>query len=171
MFIKPVEYGSKIYSQIYEDEDEFLSPFKPLDIIKKSCEYFGVDYESRRKGTKLLIGYSRKLPIIIEPTSNIFFIPTISPDDPRCIWFSHEHVKDYYRVATQQTMVIFRNNQSYIFPVSYSTFNTQILRTSYLKTKLMQRIEFNKKKLFLLMHGPNTFKASESSEFYLKDPK
>ncbi|WP_242637846.1 MULTISPECIES: competence protein ComK [Bacillaceae] len=169
MYIKPAEYGNKIFSTIVEPEDEFLSPFKPLDLIKNSCAFYGVDYESRRKGTKLLIDYSRKLPIVIEPINNIYAFCTTSPEDPNCIWFFLEHIKDYRRASARQTLVIFRNDNSFTFPVSYSTFNTQMLRTSYLQTKLMQRVELNKKKLFYLLHGPQLSKASESGEFYLKD--
>ncbi|USK56526.1 competence protein ComK [Cytobacillus solani] len=45
MVVMPLAYGSKIYSQIWELEDEFISPFKPIDIIKKSCTFFGSSYE------------------------------------------------------------------------------------------------------------------------------
>src|SRR4051812_32643745 len=128
MYIEPVEYGSKIYSHAVELEDEFLSPYKPLDIIKNSCAYFGVDYESRKRGTRNLIGYNRKIPIVIEPTNHMFFFPTASPDSPECIWFSHEHIENCHRVAAQQTLIIFRNKQSRVFPVSYSTIQTQMLR-------------------------------------------
>jgi len=171
MYIEPVEYANKIYSHIVEVEEEFLSPFKPLQNIKNSCDYFGVDYESRRKGTRLLIDYSRRLPIVIEPINKIYAFCTASPGDPKSIWIFPAHVKDYRRVSARQTLVIFRNNQSRIFPVSYSTFNTQMLRTSYLQTKLMQRVEFNNKKLFYLLHGPKSSTASESIEFYLEDRK
>lgn len=37
MMITPTSYGSKTYSQIIELKDEFLYPFRPIDIIKKSC--------------------------------------------------------------------------------------------------------------------------------------
>ncbi len=174
MFLAPSEYGRKIYSKVVEVEDEFLSPFKPLDIIKRSCNYFGVDYESRKRGTRQLIGYSRKIPIAIEPTTHIFFFPTTSPNRPECIWISHEHVENYRRVGAHQTMITFQNKQSYTFPVSFSTIEGQMLRTSLLKTKLLQRIESNERKLFYLLHGPKPLKASEGSqdyagEIYLKD--
>ncbi|WP_235846925.1 competence protein ComK [Neobacillus soli] len=171
MFLKPVEYGGKIYTLIVEIKDEFLSPLKPLDIIKNSCKYYGVDYDSRKRGTRQLIGYSRKIPIVIEPTTHIYFFPTKSPGDPECIWISLEHVEDYLRLAAQQTKVFFQNKKSYVFPVSFSTINTQMLRTSFLKTKLLQRIENNERKLFYLQYRPKSLKASESSEFYLNDPK
>ncbi|MGM9956220.1 MAG: competence protein ComK, partial [Peribacillus sp.] len=32
LMVMPINYGSKIYSRIIELEDEFISPFKPLDI-------------------------------------------------------------------------------------------------------------------------------------------
>jgi competence protein ComK len=169
MYIKPEEYGNRLFARIGEVEEEILSPLKPFSIIQKSCAYYGVDYEGRRKGTRLLIDYSRKLPIVIEPINNIYTFCTASPESPKCIWFFAEHIKDYRRISTRETLVIFRNNQSQIFPVSYSTFNTQMLRTSYLQMKLMQRVEFSKKKLAFLLHGPKTSKASESNELYSND--
>ncbi|EFV78994.1 hypothetical protein HMPREF1013_00878 [Bacillus sp. 2_A_57_CT2] len=45
MIIKPLAYGLKVYSQIWELDDEVTSPFKPIDIIKSSCKYFGSSYE------------------------------------------------------------------------------------------------------------------------------
>jgi competence protein ComK len=168
MFIKPIAYGSKIYSEIFEVEDEFLSPFKPLDIIRNSCEYYGSDYEGRRNGTKQLVGYAHKIPIAIDPTNRIFFFPTTSPSRQECIWISHEHVKDYERVNPQETLILFNNNQSFIFPVSCSSIISQLERTAYLRTKLMQRIEYNEKKSFYLLQRPKAMEASEDSYQYGK---
>jgi competence protein ComK len=176
MYIEPITYGGKIYSRAVELEDEYLSPYKPLEIIKKSCNYFGVDYESRKRGTRQLIGYSRKLPIIVEPTYHIYFFPTVSPLIPECIWISFEHVETYQRLAAHKTMIIFRNKQSHIFPVSVSTIEGQMLRTSLLKTKLLQRIESSGRKLFYIGDAPKLLNALEKSRKYdvdshSKDPK
>jgi competence protein ComK len=176
MFLQSIDYGSKVYTNVFEVEDEFISPFKPLDIVKKSCDYFGCDYESRKKGTRQLIGYSRKIPIAIEPTSHLFFFPTTSPNRPECIWISHDHVEYYHRIAPQQTLITFRNKQSHLLPVTFSTIEGQMLRTSLLKTKLMQRIEENGRKLYYFMNKPADLMASENLDqygkrFYLKDKK
>jgi competence protein ComK len=168
MFVKPIAYGSKVYSEIFEVEDEFLSPFKPLDIIRNSCEYYGSDYEGRRNGTKQLVGYAHKIPIAIDPTNRIFFFPTTSPSRQECIWISHEHVKDYDRINPQETVILFNNNQSFKFPVSCSTIISQLERTAYLRTKLMQRIEYNEKKSFYLLQRPKAMEASEDSYQYGK---
>ena len=177
MLLLPVEYGSKIYSKVIEAEDEYLSPFKPLDIIKKGCDYFGVSYESRKKGTSQLIGYNRKIPIAIEPTNRLFFFPTTSPKSPECIWIAHEYVENYTRVRPNQTLITFRNKQSHIFSVPFGTIETQMLRTALLKTKLLQRIENNQRKSFYLLHGQKSSKASErfsaygNDEIFSKEPK
>lgn len=166
MFIKPSVYGSKIYSQIIEVEDEYLSPFKPLDIIKKSCEYFGSDYEGRKHGTRQLMGITHKSPIAIDPTNRIFFFPTTSPNRPECIWISNEHVDTYDRISPQETLITFHNKQSFKFPVPFSSINNQVLRTSHFVKKLMQRIEYHERKSFYLMPRAKTVEASEPSSNY-----
>lgn len=166
MFITPLAYGSKIYSQIYELEDEFVSPFKPIEIIKKSCEYFSSSFEGRKEGTKQLIGITHKVPIVIDPTNFIYFFPTTSPTRSECIWISHEHVMDYRRTAPHQTEVVFRNKQSYIFPISHSSFDNQVLRTALLRTKLMQRIGQTERKSFYLINKPKVIEASENGREY-----
>ncbi|OLS36524.1 transcriptional regulator [Bacillus sp. MRMR6] len=169
MFIKPVTYGSKTYSEIFEVEDVFLSPFKPLDIIKNSCDYFGCDYEGRKKGTKLLIGTTHKIPIAIDPTNRIFFFPTQSPNRQECIWISHEHVIDYSRVSPQETLITFHNKQTYQFPISFNSINNQIQRTSHLRTTLMQRIEYNERKSYYMLQRSKSLEASEPPHKYGKD--
>jgi competence protein ComK len=166
MFIKPVIYGSKVYSEIYELEDEYLSPFKPLEIIKKSCEYFSSSFEGRKDGTKQLIGITHKVPIVIDPTNFIYFFPTTSPTRSECIWISHEHIMDYQRIDSRQTRVIFQNKQSFILPVSRSSFSNQMLRTALLKTTLMQRSGQMERKSFYLTNRSKVIEASESSREY-----
>jgi len=169
MFLLPYTYGSKVYSRIFELEDEFLSPFKPLDIIKKSCEYFSSSYEGRKAGTKQLLGMTHKLPIVIDPTNSIYFFPTTSPSRSECIWVSHGNIENYHRVAPKKTEVLFRNNQTFVFPISDSSFKNQLYRTDRLKWKLTQRISQTGRKSFYLVNKPKFLKTSESPDEYGKD--
>lgn len=169
MFIKPEIYGSKIYSQIVEIEDELLSPFKPTEIIKRSCEYFGNTFEGRQKGSKLLMGITHKVPIVIDSTNLMYFFPTTSPVRPECIWISHENVLRHRRFSSNQTLVTFQNKQSYLFPISYTSFENQLLRTALLRTKLMQRIDSMERKTFYLKQRPTFLEASEAQHRYGKN--
>ncbi|HZG70199.1 MAG TPA: competence protein ComK [Chondromyces sp.] len=141
MFIVPKQYGSKIYSKVVELHESFISPFKPIDLVKKSCEYFGSSYDGRREGTKTLINVERKAPIIIDSYTSIYLFPTMSPTKPGCIWISHSHVVAHRRLNSQETLVTFQNGESYTLPVSPSTFSTQMGRTAMLRVRMDQNIK------------------------------
>lgn len=162
MIILPEEYGSRTYTRVIELEEEYLSPFRPIEVIKKSCSYFGSSYEGRREATKQLTGITHKIPIIIDPISSIYFMPTSSPTKPNCIWVSQEHVLYHRRVDAQSTKVTFRNRSSIILPVSHHSFENQLLRTSMLRTKFMQRMKETERKALYLLHGP---KYSDSQSY------
>ncbi|MCQ6274378.1 competence protein ComK [Bacillus sp. V3B] len=163
--ILPVQYGGKLYSQIYQlDDDELYSPFKPLELIKRSCRLFASSYEGRKEGSRQLIGVTHKIPITIDSTNLMYFFPTISPKKSQCAWVSHEHVLHYEKVDSTNTLVIFRNKESVIIPISVYSFDNQMLRTALLRTKLMQRIgEYDRKTMIVYR---NSSKASERKSTY-----
>jgi competence protein ComK len=166
MIIKPLPYGLKVYSQIWELGEELTSPFKPIDIIKKSCRFFGSSYEGRKEGTRQLTGITHKAPITIDPTNFIYFFPTTSPSNPECIWIAQEHILYYKRTDDGNTQAVFKNKQSFILPVSYNTFNNQLLRTALLKTTLISRIEESERKALYFLNGSRSLNASERAGAY-----
>lgn len=137
MVVMPFVYGSKIYSKIYEYNQESISPFKPLDIIKESCELFGSTFEGRRIATKKLIGATHKVPISISPS--IYLFPTASPENSQCHWIAHDHVLEYKKEGKNSTLVTFRNGQTLTIPISVNSFQNQFMRTVMLKSKLTKR--------------------------------
>ena len=82
--------------------------------------------------------------------------------------FSRTCKKEPIRINPQETLILFNNNQSFTFPVSCSSIMSQLERTAYLRTKLMQRIEYNERKSFYLLERPKTMEASEDSYKYGK---
>ncbi|MGE8205159.1 competence protein ComK [Heyndrickxia sp. NPDC080065] len=141
MAILPITYGSKLYSEIWELENRFISPFKPLDIVKKSCEYFGSSYEGRRNGTRRLIGVTHKAPIMLDSYTSSFLIPTTSPMNPDCIWLLLNHVHHHEKSSSNNTLVTLRNNQTLEIPISLSSFTNQLQRAAQLRLKYYQHIE------------------------------
>ena len=162
--IMPLQYGSKLFSRIHQLDRDLYSPLKPLDLIKMSCRLFGSGYEGRKEGSKQLIGITHKVPIIIDATNMMYFFPTTSPNNPRCSWIAHEHVLHYEKMDSTHTLVTFRNKKSMVIPISVYSFQNQMLRTSFLRTKLMQRIEGFDRKPILFHH--NHSKASEHKPLY-----
>jgi competence protein ComK len=140
LMLKPIEYGAKTFTEIIEMEDIILSPFKPMDILKKSCEFFGSSYQGRKDGTKELTGISYKAPIMLNPQMSMFLFPTTSPVKSECMWISHSHVTSYSAAENGQTSVTFQNRESHLIPISYSSFENQMLRTSNLRIAYSQRV-------------------------------
>ncbi|KAB2337158.1 transcriptional regulator [Cytobacillus depressus] len=165
MIILPFTYGSKIYSKIWELEEEFISPFKPFDIIKKSCFLYGSSYEGRKEATKHLIGITHKAPITVDSANSIYFFPTTSPSNSKCIWISQEHIHLHRRSDTH-TQVIFKNKKLLSIPVSYNSFHNQVLRTALLKTTLSRRIENTGLGDWYLISGKKNLNASERPGTY-----
>ncbi|WP_077211131.1 competence protein ComK [Bacillus dakarensis] len=141
MTVMPLSYGSKVYSKIFEFEAEFISPFKPLEIIKESCGFFGSSFEGRKEGTRKLTGVTHKVPIAISPSNFIYFFPTSSPENMDCIWIAYHHIFDYKKGEQNSTIIKFKNNQFLQVPISTSSFQNQLVRTVMLKSKLTQHID------------------------------
>lgn len=148
MLIIPTVYGSKIYSKIIEVDDEFICPFPPKSIIQKGCLYFGISYEGRITGSKQLIGNHNKVPITLDSQNSIYFFPTTSPQNDKCIWIAHDHVDKYFPTGPKLTRVAFKNKTYFDVAISYPSFDKQMLRTIMLRMKLTSRIEDARKKTF-----------------------
>ncbi|MDQ0174718.1 competence protein ComK [Bacillus chungangensis] len=146
MAILPFQYGTKIYSKVIEVNNQFISPFKPLAIIKKSCEFFGSSYPGRKEGTKHLIGVTHKSPIIIDSHTPIIALPTTSPSNLECIWLLFVHIAHFEKQESGTTVVVFRNNQKLVIPISKNSFNNQMSRGSRLQVKFMQNMEYMEQK-------------------------
>ncbi len=140
MILQPMEYGARTFTKIIEVDDVLVSPFKPFDILKKSCEFFGCSYEGRKEGTKKLTGIIYKAPIMVNPDMSIYLFPTSSPVKQECTWVSHSHVRGYERSHNGTTKVFLHNNESCMVPISYSSFENQMLRTSDLRIAYTQRV-------------------------------
>lgn len=168
ILIRPVEYGTKIYSEVWERDGKQLLPLKPLDAVKKACKFFGSSFEGRRSGTRQLIQITHKAPIIIDPYHSIFFFPTASPFSPECMWISHDHIESHHKQGPSSTIVTFRSGQSAILPVSHSSFENQMSRTAMLRIKYSQHMR--RMEQYTLRGNASRFEAAEKHIAYEPGP-
>ncbi|WP_252240200.1 competence protein ComK [Cytobacillus solani] len=102
----------------------------------------------------------------IDPTNFIYFFPTTSASNSQCIWISSEHILSYHRFDRGNTEVKFKNKQSKIIPVSFNSFNNQVLRTALLRTTLISRIEESERKALYFFNGKRSISALERASNY-----
>ncbi|MCJ8005954.1 competence protein ComK [Lederbergia wuyishanensis] len=141
MMIRPYIKDNEIYSEVFELDNHFLVREKPLNIVKRGCEYFGSSFQGRREGTKSLITVTHKSPIIIDPYTAIYLIPTLSHTRPECIWLSHDHIVSHNKGSDNNTIIHFRNHQSIEIPISSGSFGNQLSRAAKLRISFQQNIE------------------------------
>ena len=83
---------------VYEVDKSFVINKKPLEIVEESCEYFGSSLEGRQIGTSKLIGFTHKVPVIVEETFDIIFFPTSSIRTKQSSWIALNKIKNYVNI-------------------------------------------------------------------------
>ena len=120
---------------VYELDDSFVVDCTPYEIMEESCEYFGSSFQGRITGTAKLIGYTHKVPIIVEESRNLIFFPTLSPKNENCSWLSYEHIikPDKFK---DKTILQLKNGKKLLINVSDAIIDNQLYRCSRLKRVL-----------------------------------
>lgn len=129
---------SKNCSKVIEKENNYIINNSTTKIIDHSCKYFGSSYIGRCEGTKNLVGFNYKSPIIIEESKEIIFFPTSSPRFENCSWISLNNI-DRYIKRNNVSSIYFKNGLIIDLEISYSSLENQILRANLLESKLRQR--------------------------------
>ncbi len=129
---------SKKCSKVIEGDNNYIINNSTTEIIDHSCKYFGSSYNGRCEGTKNLVGFNYKTPIIVEESKEIIFFPTSSPRFDNCSWISLNNIEKYIK-NEKKSSIFFKNGIVIDFEISYSSLENQILRATMLESKLRQR--------------------------------
>lgn len=129
--------GSKILTQ----------PQNINTIVNYSCEYYGSSFDGRVKGSKAVLGMRYKLPIIIEESRELIFFPTTSYDNEKCAWISLQNISSYEQAgkSKNKTKIVFKSGVTINYPISYESFENQLLRATRLLLILKNRKENEQK--------------------------
>lgn len=125
-------------AKVIEKNNIFIVEKPVQKIIEDSCRYFGSSYNGRYEGTKTLLGFNYKAPIIIEETNELIFFPTSSPRFSNCSWISLKAIKDYKR-NNRYSVINFDNGQDLEISISYESLENQIFRATRLESILRSR--------------------------------
>ncbi len=125
-------------TKIMEYQTDSILEENAYEVMDYSCCYFGSSYQGRTEGSKKMLGFNYKLPIIVEESMGIIFFPTTSPSSDDCIWLSLHSIE---RVLSDSkgTRVIFKNGKDLLIPISKLSIENQILRASRLQCLLDSR--------------------------------
>lgn len=137
---KQDDYGNT-GSYVLEDGEKFFVKHKPSKMIDLACKFFGSSLKGRQSGTREISRMKSKLPISIDPSSGMYFFPTLSPVNPNCSWIAHTHIQNIREVTNQSTEIIFKGAQKVVVEVSYGSIMNQVNRTAQYRYMLDNRIQ------------------------------
>ena len=123
---------------VYEVDKSFVIDKPVLKIMEESCEYFGSSLAGRQIGTTSLIGYTHKVPIVVEETFDLIFFPTLSPRNGECSWVSYSHIFRPCKFE-DKTILELKNGKKIVIDVSSAIIDNQLYRCSRLKDVLNYR--------------------------------
>ncbi|KGX92632.1 competence protein [Pontibacillus halophilus JSM 076056 = DSM 19796] len=128
-------------SEVLEEEGNHYVRATPKTLVDRSCRYFGSSLKGRQDGTKDVCGITHKAPIVIDPTSGMYFFPTTSPQNSDCAWISHSHISSTKKMPDQRTLLTFTNGTAIQLPVSHGSILNQIQRTAQFRFQLNERLQ------------------------------
>ena len=125
--IKEGQFRSKII-----DSDQVYYSIHSLEaLLNNACLKQGTSLEGRSDFTKEILKSNNKIPIPIDPDHCVFMFPTRSVKSPQLSYVSYYHVADF-EPYDKNVKVIFKDDTTYIAPMTMKQCDLQLKRTSQL---------------------------------------
>ncbi|SDQ86978.1 competence protein ComK [Virgibacillus salinus] len=137
--------NGNINTTVLEEQEEYFVEHSPSKVIDYACKFFGSSLRGRQDGTRDICGITHKAPISIDPTSGMYFFPTIAPTSPKCSWIAHSHVNQVMKGPGRFTEVVFKNGKTILLEVSLGSLLNQVHRTAQFRYLLDNRIKYLQK--------------------------
>lgn len=133
-------YHIEYESIVIEVDQTYYVKINPLKLIQENCLINGASYDGRRKSVIFLTGYSRCIPIPINPRHDIYVFPTHSPQNDQCSWIFFNHIQRVSRATNKNESVIhFKNGQDLTINISFHTLSKQNFRVFICRQNLLER--------------------------------
>lgn len=127
------------YESIVVEENEIYHVKKhPFKLIQENCLKNGASYDGRRRSIIYLTGFSRCVPVPINPRQDIFAFPTHSPKNDKCSWLFFRHLDRIKKTKDKkQTILQLNNEKSLPIDISFHTLANQNFRIFVCRQKLL----------------------------------
>ena len=123
---------------VYEKDCSFKIENNILNILKESCNYFGSSFSGRIEGSKYILNYNYKLPIIVDESREIIVFPIHGYDSLNNCIICANQILNYEKV--KDGIIIYLENGNKIkINESFGIFENQYLKSLNLLNILRKR--------------------------------
>lgn len=129
----------KPMSRVIEGRESFLVDMPPKSLINYSLLFYGSSLQGAIKGSKMILGNTSMTPLKINGRQGLYWFPSISPQNPDCVWLSLIHIVDSEAFNDNSTKVIMAYGHTIIIEMKKARFLAKYQRTHYLKSVIEDR--------------------------------
>lgn len=131
-------YNIDFESIVIETNDTKHVKKHPFRLIEENCLMNGASYDGRRRAIVYLTGFSRCVPIPINPKKDIFTFPTHSPKSDACSWIFYNHIDHIEKTKqNKKSLIHLKNGQTLPFNISFYTLSNQKFRMFVCREKVL----------------------------------
>ena len=138
----PFYSENRLSTKVYEGNQIYTIPRKPLHSVQLSCRHYGTSYKSARNNAMAFLHYKQKLPIVIAYDNGLplVAIPMESAESDQNIWILFHAIVNYE--ATENGCLIhLKYNQSIRVTASPATLQRQMSLATILNTECINRFQ------------------------------
>lgn len=142
LVLAPYYFENRLFTKIYEGDQVFTVPWKPLHGIYRSCRHYGTSYKSARNNALTFLHYRQKLPIVIAYDNGLplVAVPMMSPDIDGNTWIMFHAIINFEKTK-YGCLIYLKYNQSIEVDVSVATVQRQISLASILHDECISRFQ------------------------------
>lgn len=138
--LKPILSKNRMVTRIIEHESEVIVPRSPLNIVKKSCHFYGNSFKSATFSARSILKKKHKVPIVVaHDFGNPFvFLPTLSPTAEDNMWIAF-HAINFFEAEKGGCRIHLVNNTSIKVDVTDTTMYRQYSLGSMLTKNFIKK--------------------------------
>ena len=142
LVLEPFYFESRLGTRIYEGDQIFTVPWKPLHSVFRSCRHYGTSYKSARNNAMTFLHNRHKLPIVVAYDNGLplVAIPMMSPKSDLNTWVLFHAIINFEETGNG-CLIYLKYNKSIELDVSLATLQRQISLATVLYTDCINRFQ------------------------------
>ena len=142
LVLEPFSYENRLGTRVFEGNQIFTVPSKPLHNVYKSCRHYGTSYKSALNNSRAFLHNRQKLPIVIAYDNGmpLLAIPMMSPKCDQNTWILYHAIVNY-EATENGCLVHLKYNKSIELIVSLATVQRQISLATVLHSECINRFQ------------------------------
>lgn len=133
--IKVIRYNPRSKCSELWNTEWFQIQKKPLHILEDYCSNYGLSVAGSQNAIRKQLQIVHKVPILVHPLLQCYFIPTMSPSNPACIFLNAHRIKHTKAVACD-TEIIFDDKTCLVVQLGHRAIKKQIERAKTMATHI-----------------------------------